>query len=167
MRPLTKISLFGIRFATCVLAVYWALLFTGTHLPSIPKEMPRVPDKLLHFSGFFGLTILLCWVIATRKNAVQKFALIATITLAYGIFDEISQGLVRGRVPDIRDFAADSLGIFSAIALYATVRVFYLKFLNAIPADRSPAKPSVPAGDAANQAIVRKVDSKRVCAESV
>lgn len=167
MRPLTKISLFGIRLATCVLTVYWILLFTGTHLPSMPTGIPRVSDKWLHFSGFFGLTILLCWVISTRKSAVKKFLFIAALTLAYGAFDEISQGFVRGRVPDIRDFAADALGIFSAIALYATARVVYLKFLNAVPAVHSPAKPLVARDEAAVEAVARKTNSKRVCAESV
>ena len=124
MRPLTKISLFGIRLATCVLAIYWGALFTGTHIPTIPKFDSRITDKELHFSAFFGLAILLCWVIQTRTTAAKKFGKVLAIGLSYAAIDEITQGFVRGRQTDIADFAADSCGILSAIALYALMRFF-------------------------------------------
>ena len=137
MRPLTKISLFGVRLATCVLAIYWTALFTGTHLPAIPAIVPRVSDKAMHFSGFFILTILLCWVVPTRRKAIRKFAIVACVALAYGIFDEFSQGFVRGRTPDVRDFAADSTGVFVAISLYALTRSMLPKW-----SDQTPLKES-------------------------
>ena len=122
MRPLTKISLFGIRLATCVLAIYWVALFTGTHVPQLPQIAGHISDKIMHFSAFFGLAILLCWVIQTRTTAIRKFALVLLIALSYAAIDEITQGFVRGRQPDLADFAADSLGIVSAIAFYSLMR---------------------------------------------
>jgi len=125
MRPLTKISLFGVRLATCVLIVYWIALFAGTHVPAMPDAVARIPDKVMHFTGFFILAFLLCWVIPTKRHAGLKFMLVALIALSYGAFDEITQGLVRGRTTDINDFAADAAGILSAILIYATARHFY------------------------------------------
>jgi VanZ family protein len=111
-----------------VLVLYWLALFTGTHLPSMPAITPKVSDKLLHFCGFFGLAFLLCWVIPTRDKPVRKFVFVALVALSYAAFDEISQGFVRGRVADIRDFAADAAGIFSAIAFYATARKLFPQY---------------------------------------
>jgi len=141
MRRLTKISLFGVRLATCVLVLYWIALFTGTHLPAIPDIVPRISDKVMHFSGFFILTILLCWVVPTRRKAIRKFAIVACVALAYGIFDEFSQGFVRGRTPDVRDFAADSIGVFVAISLYALMRSMLPKWSDQTPLHES--KPEV------------------------
>jgi VanZ family protein len=123
MRPLTKISLFGVRLATCVLALYWVSMFTGTHLPQIPNFSPKLSDKELHFGAFFGLTILLCWVIQTRTTAAKKFAKVLVIAISYAAIDEITQGFVSGRTPDLYDFAADSCGVLSAIAFYALMRI--------------------------------------------
>jgi VanZ family protein len=134
MRPLTKISLFGVRLATCVLAIYWLLLFTGTHIPTIPKFAPRMWDKAQHFGAFFGLALLLCWVIPTRHSAWQKFLTVAVIAMLYGAFDELTQGFVRGRSTDIRDFIADSLGIWTAISVYALCRWLNLDPARFIPA---------------------------------
>ena len=122
MRPLTKISLFGVRFATCVLVIYWLMLFTGTHLPALPKMPARVTDKTLHSVAFFGLTILLCWVVQTRDHVWRKFAWVAMIAISYAAFDEITQSFVRGRTTDVKDFVADTLGILAAISVYATLR---------------------------------------------
>lgn len=129
MRPLTKISLFGIRLATCVLAIYWLLLFTGTHIPTIPKFAPRMWDKAQHCGAFFGLAMLLCWVIPTRNSPGRKFLTVAVIAMLYGAFDELTQGFVRGRSTDIRDFLADSIGIWAAISVYA-----FCRWLNLDPA---------------------------------
>lgn len=131
MRPLTKISLFGVRLATAVLALYWLAIFAGTHTPTMPSMAPRVWDKALHFTAFFGLATLLCYVVPVRRSAWRKFGIVALIALAYAAFDEITQSFVKGRSTDVNDFFADALGIFSAIALYATLRWAGLQWLNA------------------------------------
>lgn len=145
MRPLTKISLFGVRFATCVLILYWLLLFTGTHLPALPKMPARVSDKALHGAAFFGLTILLCWVVQTRDHVWRKFAWVALIAISYAAFDEITQSFVRGRTTDVKDFIADSLGIVSAICIYATLRWLLPQWSN--PAGPVEQMPPTNAGD--------------------
>ncbi len=136
MRPLTKISIFGFRLATCVLAVYWLLLFTGTHVPQLPEISPRISDKMLHLSAFFGLATLLCWVVPTREHIWRKFIIVTAVTLTYAAFDEITQSFVRGRTTDIKDFAADTLGVLSAITLYAVVRRLIPRWSKPLPLDQ-------------------------------
>ncbi|TWT50328.1 VanZ like family protein [Rubripirellula amarantea] len=121
MRPVTKISIVGIRLAILVLAVYWIGIFTGTHLPKFADFSPDVNDKVKHFSAFFGLATLLCYV-TTSPKLWKRFSIIAVVCMSYAAIDEITQGLVPGRVPDFRDFCADTLGILTAISLYATAR---------------------------------------------
>ncbi|MEM6364985.1 MAG: VanZ family protein, partial [Planctomycetota bacterium] len=62
MQPVTRIRLFGFRLAACVLAAYWSLIFFGTHLPKLPAATQGIPDKVAHFTAFFGLALLLCYV---------------------------------------------------------------------------------------------------------
>lgn len=126
MRPITKITIFGLRLATCVLALYWIALFTGTHIPVLPKMARSISDKAMHFSAFFGLAFLLCWVWPTDKGVLRKFLLIAFIVLSYAAFDEITQGFVRGRTTDIMDFLADTAGALMSISTYALARKLFL-----------------------------------------
>ena len=151
MRPQTKISLFGVRLATAVLVVYWLVIFAGTHTPTMPSLATNVWDKAIHFTAYFGLATLLCYVIPVRQSAWRKFGIVALIALAYGAFDELTQSFVKGRSTDIQDFLADALGVFSAIAIYATLRWAGLRWLNTrekklqVPPEPSQATPSTPA----------------------
>ncbi len=65
MRPVTKITIFGFRLAIVVLAAYWLCIFVGTHLPNMGEIVDlrfEVNDKVKHFSAFFLLGGLLCYV---------------------------------------------------------------------------------------------------------
>ncbi len=62
MRPVTKITIFGFRLAMVVLGLYWLAIFVGTHLPGALVVTPNVNDKVKHFSAFFVLGGLLCYV---------------------------------------------------------------------------------------------------------
>lgn len=126
MKPVTKISLFGLRLGLIALVGYWLALFTGTHLPKVPDVLPILNDKSKHFIGYFGLTILLCYV-GTSSNLVPRFGRVAVIALAYGIFDELTQSFVPGRFTEFYDFVADACGIACAITVYATLRKFFRK----------------------------------------
>ena len=123
MRPITKITILGVRLAVIALIGYWLLIFVGTHVPRLPDIAHNVGDKPMHFVAFFGLGAILCYVTNSR-HLVQRFAAIGLIGMTYAALDELTQNLVSGRVADIMDFAADSAGIWSAIACYAIARVF-------------------------------------------
>ena len=134
MRPVTKITIFGIRLAIVVLAVYWLCLFLGTHLPNMGEVLDLrfgvnqgVNDKVKHFSAFFLLGGLLCYV-TNSPHWFKRFAIIGLVGMAYAAIDEITQNFIPGRYPDVLDFAADAAGLWTAIAVYVAAKYLYLFF---------------------------------------
>ncbi len=114
---------FGNRLVILFLAVYWPLVFVGTHLPvrgGGAGELP-VNDKLIHAAIFFGLGFLLALAVgrgtavgsrseasAGRKGLFDGgWVLLLAIGVGYAAIDEWSQRFVVGRYPDVRDFVAD------------------------------------------------------------
>ena len=109
-----------------LLAAYWALMFTGTHWPGGVRveQVAKHADKVVHFSGYWLLTILL--VTAQRATRLQENApsrlwlrrwgpMVAVVTI-YAAFDELTQPYFR-RDADILDWLADVAGMFVAAAL--------------------------------------------------
>lgn len=130
MRPVTKITIFGFRLAIVVLAAYWLCIFTGTHLPNMDEIVDLrfgVNDKVKHFSAFFLLGGLLCYVTSSPRW-FKRFSLIGLVGMAYAAIDEITQNFIPGRYPDVLDFAADAAGLWSAIAIYVSAKYVYLWF---------------------------------------
>ena len=124
MRPVTKITVFGVRLGIAALAVYWTLIFVGTHLPGVSQIAPPVNDKIQHFGAFFLLGTLLCYV-TTSQRWLVRFSMIGLVGMGYAALDEMTQQLIPGRYPDVRDFIADSIGLWSAIALYLAAKIVY------------------------------------------
>ncbi|PHQ32004.1 VanZ family protein [Rhodopirellula bahusiensis] len=125
MQPVTKLRLLGFRLAVIALAAYWIAIFVGTHLPKIPKTLPAVNDKVMHFTAFFGLATLLCYC-TTSPRVWRRFPIIVAMCLVYACVDELTQSFVRGRHSDVMDFLADAAGTLTAVILYATVRWAWL-----------------------------------------
>lgn len=121
MRPVTKVRILGVRLGIVILAIYWLGIFTGTHLPSVPTVLPDFNDKAKHFTAFFGLGLLLCYV-TSGGSAWRRFGTVLAMGAAYAVVDEWSQGLVPGRTSDFLDWIADISGIVSAIGLYLLAR---------------------------------------------
>ncbi len=98
----------------------------------IASSFERVPfiddsiigwDKLVHMAVFFVFTLLLQVAFAANNQnwSNGKIAFISALTaLIYALSDEIHQYFVPGRVCDIWDFAADSIGI--------SLSLFFIKF---------------------------------------
>lgn len=97
-------------------AVAWAgLILLLGHLP--PPIEPRVlfphVDKIVHFGEYFVLGLLL--VRATRGSGWSAPTIQAMILgLLFAFADEAHQAWFPGRVSDVMDFAADSIGIIGA-----------------------------------------------------
>ncbi|MDE0864949.1 MAG: VanZ family protein [Rubripirellula sp.] len=124
LRPVTKITIFGYRLALVVLAVYWLAIFLGTHLPNLGEIVNLrfgVNDKIKHFTAFFLLGGLLCYVTNSRRW-LKRFSLIGMAGMIYAAMDEITQNFIPGRYPDVLDFAADAAGLWAAIALYMAAK---------------------------------------------
>jgi len=95
-----------------VLALYWAVLFWGTHRQFDPGGTPPpISDKVLHFAGYAGLGALLMLAAWTGLRRVSLgFGLSLAVAALYGAVDEWSQSFVPGRVADVYDWWADVAG---------------------------------------------------------
>lgn len=128
MRPITKITVLGVRLAIVLLAIYWLAIFLGTHLPATADFTPHVNDKAKHFWAFFLLGGLLCYV-TNSPRLFTRFLTIGVVGTVYAALDEITQGLVPGRVPDVADFLTDALGLWTAIGLYVAAKLVHLRWM--------------------------------------
>ncbi|TWT56556.1 VanZ family protein [Allorhodopirellula solitaria] len=138
MQSVSGVRLFGFRLGILILVVYWCAIFTGTHLPVIPGGMPRINDKVLHFTAFFILATLLCYC-TTSKRVWPRVGWIIATCLIYGVVDELTQALVRGRTPDVKDFFADALGTLAAVSLYFGIRAVWRSWRRATRRRRATA----------------------------
>lgn len=138
MPQFTRITVFGIRLATLVLALYWIALFTGTHMPSPPSMGVRINDKILHFTAFFGLATLLYWVVPARRSVVRKIGIVLVVAITYAAFDEWSQRFSPRRTVDIQDFYSNVFGIMTATLVYMISRAIWLRFRRPRPSTTPP-----------------------------
>lgn len=143
MRNLISFSFWGIRLASICLVAYWLLIFTGTHLPRV--DLPTsisMSDKVYHFVAYAGLSFLLCWALPTATSSRYHHLSIAwAVSLCYGIFDELTQLLVRGRSAEFMDFVADVLGASFGLLAYLIARRLIqavASFFESAAAEQSP-----------------------------
>ena len=101
------------------LGSYWLLLFVLTSLPSDDLPSVSLNDKVEHFLAFFGLGFLLNLTLFLQEKyslTIVKAALYTFIFGAlYGAADELHQLFIPGRVCDIIDWTADSIGILLGV----------------------------------------------------
>ena len=111
------------KITTIVLALYWPTLFIFAHIP-IPRVVREadVSDKSLHFLGYLVLVYLL-WFAVRGNEKVNWRSLgpwwILAIMALYGVFDEWSQNYVAGRICDVQDFLADTVGTVGGLVLFS------------------------------------------------
>ena len=112
------------------IASYWIILFTLTHLPGDPRPEPpegRLPhlDKVTHAAAFAGLSFLACVAVAAYRPVTPIELLgIAAVLASYAALDELTQGWVRFRVPDYRDWLADLVGMTVGLGSFLVARRF-------------------------------------------
>ena len=102
--------------------LFWpalALIVWGELTPQPPDVLPGTPDKLLHFTAYFGLAAL-----ATIALGKPRAVLIAVLSLvALGGTLEILQRFT-GRDAEWLDEAANSLGVvLGAVASLGLLRL--------------------------------------------
>jgi VanZ family protein len=120
-QPVSRgVTLFG-HLTLVALAVYWIAMFTGTHWPRVSMPGFSYSDKVLHYSAFFGLSILLCTFWAARAGAARVSLIVVLAALAlYGLVDEISQ-IPVGRDCEVLDWCADMAGALTGVTLFSLV----------------------------------------------
>ncbi len=112
------------KFSILVLALYWPVLLVLAHAP-IPESVRRaqVSDKSLHFLAYLVLAFLL-WF-SVKPNAKVNWRKITVWLIffglvLYGSVDEVVQSYV-GRTSDIKDVAANLIGVLFALLLLTFV----------------------------------------------
>jgi VanZ family protein len=124
------------KAALILLIGYWLAFFLGTHIPAPPHALvPRISDKLLHFTGYAGLTFLVClnwWL--RRALAWRQYIVVLVLIAVLGALDELTQ-IPVGRDCDILDWAADVLGTAAGLAIFGAASA--LNFLPALPPRRA------------------------------
>ncbi|MFN0020317.1 MAG: VanZ family protein [Pirellulaceae bacterium] len=104
-------------------AIYWLLLFVGTHAPGNVINSGGHTDKVYHFSAFFGLSILLCGGMASlRRPGLAMYGAIVGLVAAYGVFDELTQMLVPNRTADLLDWLADISGAILGVLTFSLLQ---------------------------------------------
>lgn len=102
------------------LAIYWPVVFVGTHIPRLqqvrrpPRGLPL--DKLAHFAGYAVLAWLLMLVFTRAARPATAITLTVLVIAAYGVVDELTQPLVN-RTADIWDYLANLLGCAGGIGV--------------------------------------------------
>ncbi|MFW6170116.1 MAG: VanZ family protein [Planctomycetota bacterium] len=116
------------RFVTLLLAAYWVMLATATHVPTLPTGSVRYHDKTAHCLAYAVLAFLIAWAWRTRWRFFPKGALVAFgVASLYGALDELAQMLVPGRFADYYDWWADIVGAMMGIlAFWATETLWRL-----------------------------------------
>ena len=104
-----------ILFVYFPLVVYWLLIFVLTTIPTdIVPQVFKAQDKVEHLLAYFVLAFFLSLTISlqTKNVNLSKHLIIVTLCLImlYGAIDELHQIFIPGRVADITDWLADSLG---------------------------------------------------------
>jgi VanZ family protein len=120
MLPLRKLSKILLKFSGPLLAGWWLITFSATHMPlsENTRGLPYV-DKVAHVFIYMGLALLLSlWLQKHHlKTSLRTSILVVAVLLIYLVIDESLQSLV-GRTPDLQDGIADLLGILVGLMLY-------------------------------------------------
>ena len=108
--------LFVLIYIGCVAALS---LLPMQDLPQVP--MFRGEDKLIHFTMYFGLSVLFCWTLKTELNFSRLF-FVVLVTVGWGILMEYLQlDMHMGRSFSWLDELANSIGVGFGILIYILV----------------------------------------------
>ena len=100
----------------------WAALVLA--LDSIPgRALPAVTgvDKVAHLAlyGVLGILSTHAMLPAPRRPGARALVAVILGVSLFGAVDELHQGLIPGRTPDVRDWLADTAGAAAASVLTA------------------------------------------------
>jgi VanZ family protein len=93
-------------------ALAWmAFIFFASARP-LPGPVRPLPDWTTHVGGYGVLGLLMARAVASGRGVLPAKELLLAVALstAYGITDEVHQGFVPERTPDVRDAAFDLVG---------------------------------------------------------
>jgi len=96
-----------------LVAVITGCLITGNELSSLNQVLPILGyDKLTHYGAYVGLAFLSILGFESRRGIV-----VALLMILVGALIKVAQQFSPGRTPEVADAVANSLGVFTGIAL--------------------------------------------------
>ncbi|MDD2278930.1 MAG: VanZ family protein [Bacteroidales bacterium] len=118
-------------------SILWALLslvacvLPGNRIPKINKIAIPHFDKVVHFTLFFVLTLLLFYENRLRTGNVKLsrepiFWIIVAIILYASVLEGLQYFFIASRSGNLADLAANFLGVFVAVLVYAFVAKFLI-----------------------------------------
>lgn len=111
--------------ALCIFGVSFYLSGKST-IENMPTFL--FADKLVHFICFSGLAFWVAFGCSIKGKKKIEILLPALIVSCYGIFDEIHQSFIPGRMMSFGDWLTDSLGgIFGSFVFFMIMRLFNIK----------------------------------------
>lgn len=108
-----------------LLILYCTFIYWLSDQPSLPTPMlfPH-QDKLFHAGAYF---IMAAFVLRAFRHIIVSLSILMISSLIfsslYGMSDEWHQSFVPGRMSDIADWAADTLGAILFLGLYGWYRL--------------------------------------------
>lgn len=93
------------------------------------ERAQRVIRKIAHFSIYTIVGFLIMSFISTYPTIVEEKQMISSLLIGifYATSDEIHQGFVPGRSPQVTDVILDSMGVFLGILLLLLILKIYKK----------------------------------------
>jgi VanZ family protein len=114
------------------LVIYWIVLLTATSFPTTSIPTMVISDKVMHFTAYFGLGILLNLTLMFQNRypvlKIKNAFYTLLIGSVYGVIDEVHQYFIPGRSMEFLDFLADFLGLVLAVILVLSL-VRLIKFI--------------------------------------
>ena len=100
-------------WATWLAGVISGSLASGNEMSSLDKVLPFLQyDKVTHYGAYAGLAFLSLLAFERRRGLAVALSMILL-----GAVIELLQHFSPGRTPDIADAIANTLGVFSGIAV--------------------------------------------------
>lgn len=95
------------------------LLLTAVRLPEWKGAAGTQADKIVHFGLYFGLGLTLGRAARlSRLRGILALSAPLAAGIGFAAVDELMQGWVPTRVPQMSDWLADVAGLLAAYALY-------------------------------------------------
>ena len=95
-------------------------IFYASSIPDLSEIPGGVSDKTAHFAAYALLGAMVFRALSTARVSFATLgAAVSALLISsfYGVTDEFHQHFVHGRMPDVNDWIADSLGAAAAVLL--------------------------------------------------
>jgi len=110
---------------TVLLILYCTFIYWLSDQPSLPTPMlfPH-QDKLFHAGAYFVMAVFALRAFRYHTVSLPKLVIYSLIFCSlYGMSDEWHQSFVPGRMSDVADWAADTVGAILFLGLYYLYRL--------------------------------------------